>query len=430
MMKKYYLNDLSEQKLSELSLRKHLLSEDIFKTVKAIGEQVRTEGDKALLAMAEKYDKTKLTSLAVSEDEKKEALNGLDAELKTAIDTAFANISRFHAAQMPESKKTETYPGVWCWQEFRAIEKVGLYVPGGSAPLFSTALMLAVPAMIAGSKEIYICTPPDKNGKVHPAVIYIADKCHVAAICKAGGAGAVFAMAYGTESVKKVDKIFGPGNQFVTAAKMAVSQDTSIDMPAGPSEVLVMADSSSDPEIVASDLLAQAEHGPDSQAVLVCTDDVTAEKITAAVDRQQTVLPRRLIAEKALANSFVMIAPDLKKCMHFVNMYAPEHLIIGVKNWPEFIPLIQHAGSVFLGKNASESFGDYASGTNHTLPTSGFARSLGGVSLMSFGKMLTFQTIDDDALLSLGKDVAVMAAAEGLDAHKNSVDIRMKQCGK
>ena len=430
MMKKYYLNDLSEQKLSELSLRKHLLSEDVFKTVKTIGEQVRTEGDKALLAMAEKFDKARLTSLTVSEDEKKEALRGLDAELKKAIDTAFANISRFHAAQMPESKKTETYPGVWCWQEFRAIEKVGLYVPGGSAPLFSTALMLAVPAMIAGSKEICICTPPDKNGKVHPAVIYIADKCHVATICKAGGAGAVFAMAYGTESVKKVDKIFGPGNQFVTAAKMAVSQDTSIDMPAGPSEVLVMADASSDPEIVASDLLAQAEHGPDSQAVLVCTDDATAEKITAAVDRQQTVLPRRLIAEKALANSFVMIAPDLKESMRFVNMYAPEHLIIGVKNWQEFIPLINHAGSVFLGKNASESFGDYASGTNHTLPTSGFARSLGSVSLMSFGKMLTFQTIDDGALLSLGKDVAVMAAAEGLDAHKNSVDIRMKKCGK
>ena len=430
MMKKYYLNDLSAQKLSELSLRKHLLSEDIFKTVKTIGEQVKTEGDKALLAMAEKYDKVKLASLTVSADEKREALSALDNDLKLAIDTAFDNISRFHASQMPESKKTETYPGVLCWQEFRAIEKVGLYVPGGSAPLFSTALMLAVPAMIAGSKEIYICTPPDKNGKVHPAVVYIADKCKVSAIYKAGGAGAIFAMTYGTESVQKVDKIFGPGNQFVTAAKMAVSRDVSIDMPAGPSEVMVMADSSSDPEIVASDLLAQAEHGPDSQAVLICADDAFAAKVLAAAENQKAILPRRLIAEKALDNSFIIVAPDLTESMRFVNMYAPEHLIIGVDDWEKFIPLIENAGSVFLGKNASESFGDYASGTNHTLPTSGFARSLGGVSLMSFGKMLTFQTVNDAALASLGRDVEVMAAAEGLDAHKNSVSIRIKQCGK
>ncbi|OPZ79243.1 MAG: Histidinol dehydrogenase [Alphaproteobacteria bacterium ADurb.Bin438] len=430
MMKKYNLNKLNDFEISELVQRKYLLTEDTMNIIKKIGENVEQNKDKALLEMALKFDKAKISELKVSSKEIEEAVSSIDPKLKEAIDIAYLNIKKFHESQRPSFKKTTTYYGIECWQDFKPIEKVGLYIPGGSAPLFSTVLMLAIPAMIAGCREIYMTTPPDKFGKIHPAILYIADKCGVKEVYKAGGAGGVFAFAYGTETVKKVDKIFGPGNQFVTGAKMQVSSFVSIDMPAGPSEVLVVANNTSNPKIIASDLLAQAEHGADSQSILVCDNEKFADKVLVEIDEQLKALPRAEIAKKALGNSFIMIVKNMVEAIKFSNLYAPEHLIIGINEYAELLPIIENAGSVFLGKNASESFGDYASGTNHTLPTSSFARSTSGVSLLSFGKLITYQTVNDDALKSLGKYVEIMAAHEGLDAHKNSVTIRINECGK
>jgi histidinol dehydrogenase len=360
-------------------------------------------------------------------EEIEQAENLVDTELKEAILLAMENIRKFHSAQQPEIKKIETTVGVTCWQKAVPIEKVGLYIPGGSAPLFSTVLMLAIPAQIAGCKEIIMCTPPGKVGKIHPAILYAAGISGVTKIFKLGGIQAIGAMAYGTQTVPKMDKIFGPGNQFVMAAKQLVSMnDVAIDMPAGPSEVLVVADETSNPLFVASDLLSQAEHGADSQVILVAGDNTTAEKVKAEVEKQLELLPRKEIAKKALEHSRFIILNDKNAQVEIINQYAPEHLIISTKDYLEFVNNITNAGSVFLGSLTPESAGDYASGTNHTLPTNGWARSYSGVNLDSFMKKITFQEITPEGLKTIGPAIEKMAEAEQLNAHKNAVSLRLK----
>lgn len=412
----------------EMLKRPAMNTENLFDTVRSVIDRVKTEGDRAVLDYEEKFDKVALASLAVSEEEQQEAENLVSEDLKAAIRLAKQNIETFHAAQRFEGKKVQTQPGVTCWQKAVAIEKVGLYIPGGTAPLFSTVLMLAVPAKIAGCKEIVLCTPPGRDGKVHPAVLFAAKVAGVNRIFKAGGIQAIAAMAYGTESVPKVYKIFGPGNQYVTAAKQLVSlRDVAIDMPAGPSEVEVLADETANPVFVAADLLSQAEHGVDSQAMLITTSVELQQAVKVEVERQLALLPRKEIAEKSLANSKLIVADSMEEAIELTNAYAPEHLIIETGDYLSVAERIVNAGSVFLGSLTPESAGDYASGTNHTLPTNGYARAYSGVSLDSFIRKITFQEIKPEGLNIIGPAIELMAANEQLDAHKNAVSVRLKQ---
>lgn len=412
----------------EILKRPVMNTENLFDTVRSVIDRVKEEGDPAVLDYEEKFDKVVLASLAVSEEEQQEAENLVSEDLKAAIRLAKQNIETFHAAQRFEGKKVQTQPGVTCWQKAVAIEKVGLYIPGGTAPLFSTVLMLAVPARIAGCKEIVLCTPPGRDGKVHPAVLFAAKVAGVNRIFKAGGIQAIAAMAYGTESVPKVYKIFGPGNQYVTAAKQLVSlRDVAIDMPAGPSEVEVLADETANPIFVAADLLSQAEHGVDSQAILITTSVELQQAVKVEVERQLALLPRKEIAEKSLANSKLIVVDSMTEAIELTNAYAPEHLIIETEDYLSVAERIVNAGSVFLGSLTPESAGDYASGTNHTLPTNGYAKAYSGVSLDSFIRKITFQEIKSEGLNIIGPAIELMAANEQLDAHKNAVSVRLGQ---
>ena len=412
----------------EILKRPVMNTENLFDTVRSVIDRVKEEGDRAVLDYEEKFDKVVLASLAVSEEEQQEAENLVSEDLKAAIRLAKQNIETFHAAQRFEGKKVQTQPGVTCWQKAVAIEKVGLYIPGGTAPLFSTVLMLAVPARIAGCKEIVLCTPPGRDGKVLPAVLFAAKVAGVNRIFKAGGIQAIAAMAYGTESVPKVYKIFGPGNQYVTAAKQLVSlRDVAIDMPAGPSEVEVLADETANPIFVAADLLSQAEHGVDSQAILITTSVELQQAVKVEVERQLALLPRKEIAEKSLANSKLIVVDSMTEAIELTNAYAPEHLIIETEDYLSVAERIVNAGSVFLGSLTPESAGDYASGTNHTLPTNGYAKAYSGVSLDSFIRKITFQEIKPEGLNIIGPAIELMAANEQLDAHKNAVSVRLGQ---
>lgn len=401
----------------------------LFDTVRGVLEDVRKEGDAAIIRYEEKFDKidpSRFRSLQVTEEEIREAENRVPEDLKQAIRQAKENIETFHAAQRFIGKKIVTTPGVTCWQKAVAIEKVGLYIPGGTAPLFSTVLMLAVPARIAGCKEIILCTPPDRQGSVHPAILFAAKTAGVGKIFKIGGIQAIAAMAYGTESVPKVYKIFGPGNQYVTAAKQLVSlKEVAIDMPAGPSEVEVIADESANPAFIAADFLSQAEHGADSQAMLVTDSEKIVEPVMEAIQRQLERLPRKEITEKALSHSRIIVLKDKQEVIDFTNLYAPEHLIIQTSDYTDIAAHVENAGSVFMGPYTPESAGDYASGTNHTLPTNGYARAYSGVNLDSFIKKITFQEITPDGIRKLGKTIQTMAANEQLEAHRNAVTIRL-----
>lgn len=411
---------------AELLKRPVMNTENLFDTVRSIIDRVKAEGDRAVIEYEEKFDKVALASLAVTDEELQEAELLVSEDLKAAIRLAKQNIETFHAAQRFEGKKVQTQPGVTCWQKAVAIEKVGLYIPGGTAPLFSTVLMLAVPAKIAGCKEIVLCTPPGKDGKVHPAVLYAAKVAGVNRIFKAGGVQAIAAMAYGTETVPKVYKIFGPGNQYVTAAKQLVSlRDVAIDMPAGPSEVEVLADETANPAFVAADLLSQAEHGVDSQAILITTSAQLQQAVKAEVESQLALLSRKEIATKSLANSKLIVVKDMEEAIEMTNAYAPEHLIVETADYEAIAGQVVNAGSVFLGSLTPESAGDYASGTNHTLPTNGYAKAYSGVSLDSFIRKITFQEITPEGIRTIGPAIEVMATNEHLDAHKNAVTVRL-----
>ena len=411
---------------ADILKRPGLSIETLRGTVCEVLDKIKAEGDKAVIEYEERFDKVKLDSLAVTDAEMKEAEAQVPIELKVAILLAQRNIYTFHKKQKFEGKKVETMEGVTCWQKAVGIEKVGLYIPGGTAPLFSTVLMLAVPAKVAGCKEIVLCTPPNKEGKIHPAILYAAQVSGVSKIFKAGGVQAIGAMAYGTESVPKVYKIFGPGNQYVMAAKQQVSlHDVAIDMPAGPSEVEVIADETANPAFVAADLLSQAEHGVDSQVVLITTSEKLLNEVEYEVQRQLARLPRWEMAEKSLANSKLILVKDMEEAIAMTNEYAPEHLIIETSNYMELAEKVVNAGSVFLGSYTPESAGDYASGTNHTLPTNGYAKAYSGVSLDSFIRKITFQEINREGIQNIGPAIEVMAANEQLDAHKNAVSVRL-----
>lgn len=412
----------------ELLQRPALSSESLYDTVKEVLEQVRAGGDRTIRELEKRFDKVELNDLQVSEEMIAQAENLISDELKESIRTAAANIARFHRAQLPELSAIETTPGVKCWQKAVPIQRVGLYIPGGSAPLFSTVLMLAIPAVTAGCPEIILCTPPDKNGNVNPAILYAARTAGVSRIFMIGGSQAIAAMAYGTESVPKVSKIFGPGNSYVTAAKQLVSlRDVAIDMPAGPSEVEVIADDKADPSFIAADLLSQAEHGPDSQVLLLTTSRRILSEVQKEVERQTALLPRQQIAGKALENSRLILLHDMDEVMEMSNMYAPEHLIIHTENAESLAGQVRNAGSVFIGEWSPESAGDYASGTNHTLPTSGYAKAYSGVNIDSFMRKITFQQLTQEGLRRLGPVVETMAAGESLEAHKNAVTIRLSR---
>lgn len=420
------INNPDRLQWAEILKRPVMNTENLFGTVQGIIDRVKADGDSAVLEFEEKFDKVTLSSLAVSDEELQEADALVSEELKAAIRLAKQNIETFHAAQRFEGQKVETQPGVTCWQKAVAIEKVGLYIPGGTAPLFSTVLMLAVPARIAGCREIVLCTPPGRDGKVHPAVLFAAKVAGATRIFKAGGVQAIAAMAYGTESVPKVYKIFGPGNQYVTAAKQLVSlRDVAIDMPAGPSEVEVLADETANPVFVAADLLSQAEHGADSQAVLITTSAALQQAVKVEVERQLELLPRKELAAKSLENSKLIVVRDMEEAIELTNAYAPEHLIVETADYMSVAERVVNAGSVFLGSLTPESAGDYASGTNHTLPTNGYAKAYSGVSLDSFIRKITFQEIKPEGILTIGPAIEVMAANEQLDAHKNAVTVRL-----
>jgi histidinol dehydrogenase len=397
------------------------------KVVQSIFDVVQEKGDQALLDYAKQFDQTSLNNLVVSEQEITFATKVVTAELKEAIAIAKSNIELFHKAQMMTSPKIETTKGIYCWQKNSGIEKVGLYIPGGSAPLFSTILMLGIPAQLAGCQEIILCTPPNPSGTVNPVILYTADLLGIKKIFKVGGAQAIAAMAFGTQSIPNVYKIFGPGNQYVTKAKEMIQQSgIAIDMPAGPSEVLVIADESSNPSFVAADLLSQAEHGADSQVILLSNNAITLQNTISALKKQLEQLPRKAIAIKAIQNSLAITFNTLEECIAFSNQYAPEHLIIASDEADQLAPSIINAGSVFLGHYSCESAGDYASGTNHTLPTNGYARSYSGVTVSSFQKTITFQKLTALGLQNLGPSIEKMALAEELFAHKNAVSIRLK----
>lgn len=421
----------SKEQWTELLRRPTLNTENLFDTVRSIINKVKAEGDKAVIEYEALFDKVNLSVLAVTTEEMQVAESSVAESLKVAISLAKRNIETFHSAQRFIGTKVETMNGVTCWQKAVGIEKVGLYVPGGTAPLFSTVLMLAVPAKLAGCKEIVLCTPPDKEGNIHPAILFAARLAGVDKIFKAGGVQAIAAMAYGTESVPKVYKIFGPGNQYVTAAKQLVGlRDVAIDMPAGPSEVEVLADASANPAFVAADLLSQAEHGVDSQAMLVTTSERLQTEVITEIERQLAELPRRDIAAKALENSKLILVADMDEALELTNTYAPEHLIIETERYMEVAGRIVNAGSVFLGSLTPESAGDYASGTNHTLPTNGYAKAYSGVSLDSFIRKITFQEILPEGIRNIGPAIEEMAANEQLHAHKNAVTIRLQTINK
>lgn len=396
-------------------------------TVQSVLQDVKTNGDQAVKKYTFQFDKVDLATAKVSPEEVETAVDQLDTELKAAIITAQENIKNFHAQQSTKVEVVETMPGVRCWRKNVGIEKVGLYIPGGTAPLFSTVLMLGIPAKLANCKEIILCSPPQKDGSIHPAILFAANLVGITQIFKIGGVQAVAAMAYGTETVPQVFKIFGPGNQYVTAAKQLINKEgMAIDMPAGPSEVLVYADESSNADFVAADLLSQAEHGIDSQVVLISTDTTFIPKVQKALARQLATLPRQAIAEQALDHSVAVTVKDKGVALDIINEYAPEHLILATDDALAFAENIINAGSVFLGHYTPESVGDYASGTNHTLPTNGFAKAYSGVSLDSFVKKITFQQLSAEGLQNLGPTVEKMAAAEELQAHKEAVSIRLK----
>jgi len=413
---------------NEIVERPHMDASQLSSTVESVLQEVKVHGDKAVKRYEEMFDHVVLDSLAVTEEEINRAKNAVSSELYEALILAHHNIEVFHTAQQFQSKNIETSPGVTCWQKSVAIEKVGLYIPGGTAPLFSTVLMLATPAKIAGCKEIVLCTPPNREGKVNPAILVAASIAGVHQIYKIGGVQAIGAMAYGTECVPKVYKIFGPGNQYVMAAKQQVSlHDVAIDMPAGPSEVCVIADDTCQPDFVAADLLSQAEHGIDSQVFFITTSEQVLDQVANEVERQVAVLPRHDIALKALENSQFILVHSVQEAVQLSNMYAPEHLIIAMEDYNSIANLIENAGSVFLGRYACESAGDYASGTNHTLPTHGYAKAYNGVNLDSYVRKITFQHLSEDGVKSIGKAVVLMAENEQLEAHANAMRIRMNQ---
>ncbi|MDR0811730.1 MAG: histidinol dehydrogenase [Paludibacter sp.] len=403
-------------------------TDEVFDAVKAILADVKTRGDKAVTEYSEKFDKAKLFTFEVSEDEISQAENEVSELLKQAIEMARRNIFKFHSAQNVEYKEVETSQGVFCRQRAVAIEKIGLYIPGGSAPLFSTVLMLAIPAQIVECKEIILCTPPDSQGKIHPAILYAAKIAGVHRVFKIGGAQAIAAMAYGTESIPQVYKIFGPGNRYVTAAKQLVSlAGVAIDLPAGPSEVEIIADFTAKPAFVAADMLSQAEHGADSQAILITNEENLAEQVLTEINLQLAALPRRDIAAKALEHSKIILVQNLEEAVEITNEYAPEHLIISTQHPEGVADGIVNAGSIFLGNYAPESAGDYASGTNHTLPTNGFARAYSGVNFDSFIKKITIQHITKQGLTNLSNAIILMAENEGLQAHSNAVKVRLDE---
>lgn len=409
----------------KLSKRPITSAVSLEKSVKKILKEVKTKGDRAVKKYTKDFDGVKLKKIEVSEKEIKDAEKSIALELKIAIEVAADNIRKFHLPQLKNEEEVETMPGIRCFRKSVGIEKVGLYIPGGTAPLFSTILMLGIPANIAGCKEIVLCSPPDKEGNLNPAILFAAKTVGINKVFKIGGVQAVAAMAYGTESVPKVYKIFGPGNQYVTAAKQLVQQDgIAIDMPAGPSEVCVLADNTADPAFVAADLLAQAEHGIDSQVILVSSAESLVEAVLKQIEIQLDTLPRKSIAQKALENSKAIVFDDLEIAMDFVNCYAPEHLIIACKSASTLVDKVINAGSVFLGNFTPESVGDYASGTNHTLPTNGFSRAYSGVSVDSFVKKITFQELSPEGLRLIAPTVTNMARAEGLEAHARAVEVR------
>lgn len=397
----------------------------VIESVRSIVAEVRHSGDEALRRFAHDFDHADITDIKLSAEESKQLAAKVTPQVRQAIDAALVNISAFHKAQMPEPVEVETQPGVRCLQKAVPIQRVGLYIPGGRAPLFSTVLMLAAPARIAGCKHVVLCTPQGADGRIAPEIIYAANACGVDHIYRVGGAQAIAAMAYGTESIARVDKIFGPGNRFVTHAKQLVSTDTAIDMPAGPSEVLVMADHTAKASYVAADMLSQAEHGPDSQAILVCQSEDFAHEVAAEVERQTALLPRKELVEQSLCHSRILVFAQRSTMLDFSNAYAPEHLIISMDNPWDIAANVTAAGSVFVGNYSPESAGDYASGTNHTLPTSGWARSYSGVNIDSFMRKITFQTLTQQGLQSLAGTIVTMAEAEGLHAHAQAVNVRI-----
>lgn len=416
----------NQENWQELTKRPAFTREEISKTIKEIFSEVEKNGDKALIEFNKKFDSAEVENITVSTEEIQNAETLISEELKQAIQQAKENITKFHASQQSETEKIETTKGVVCWRENRAIEKVGIYIPGGTAPLFSTVLMLVIPAQLAGCKEIILCSPPDKKGNINPAILYAAKLCGVSKIFKTGGAQAIAALTMGTESIPNVYKIFGPGNQFVVAAKeYAQNYGVAIDMPAGPSEVLVIADEQAVPAFCAADLLSQAEHGSDSQVIFISTDVKVFNDTIEQIEKQIKELPRNEFAQQSLNNSHFILLNTIEDAIEFSNLYAPEHLILALNDFDKYIPTIQNAGSVFLGNYSCESAGDYASGTNHTLPTNGFAKNYSGVSLDSFVKKITFQYLSKEGLQNLGKTIEIMAEAEGLFAHKNAVTIRL-----
>ena len=426
----YYYSQLTEKKCLKLCERSGIDFEKILPMIREVRNNIRNRGDDAVREYTKKFDQVVLDNFLVEEDEFKKAEKLVSAEFKKAIKIAAQNIRTFHETQFFKSEKVETTSGVTCWREKRAIESVGLYIPGGTAPLFSTILMTAIPAQIAGCKNIILSTPPQKDGSICPEMLWTAEYVGCKQVVKIGGSQAIFAMSEGTDQVLKVDKIFGPGNQYVTAAKMLASETVAIDMPAGPSEVLVIATSESNAEFVAADLLSQAEHGVDSESILVTDSENKVKEILQAVEKQLENLPRKEVARKSLSRSYMVITKDLEESFLFSNQYAPEHLILGFENYELWLSKIKNAGSVFCGPYTCESFGDYASGTNHVLPTSGFARNFSGVSVDSFLKKITFQNVSATGCVNLGSTVELLAEKEELLAHKNAVKIRLNSLKK
>jgi histidinol dehydrogenase len=424
-MKTY--NKPNQTQWSELSTRPTIDQEQLSTSVNAIMDDVKINGDKALLKYTSIHDHVQLDRIEVTENEISLGIDKVPEGLQKAIQVAYKNIYKFHSAQQNKEAVIETTPGVTCWRKSLAIDKVGLYIPGGTAPLFSTILMLGIPAQIAGCKEVILCTPPDRKQGINPAILYAAKLVGITKIYKAGGAQAIAAMGYGTETIPQVYKIFGPGNQYVTKAKEIVQQNgVAIDMPAGPSEVLVIADDTCNPSYVAADLLSQAEHGADSQVILLSDSTAVIDQCLIELEAQTKLLPRAEVVKKALENSKAIVLNNIKACLEFSNAYAPEHLIIASENSNSYINSITNAGSVFLGNYSCESAGDYASGTNHTLPTNGFAKNYSGVSLDSFVKKITFQELTQTGIKNIGNAIEIMAEAEGLIAHKNAVSLRLK----
>ncbi len=420
------LNNPDRNKWSEVLKRPSQNFSEIENLVKDIFKDVQANDDFAILKYTKLFDGISINEIVTSKQEIVEATNSVSKELKEAIEIAKNNIEKFHLSQKSEKKLVETSKGALCWQEKRPIQKIGLYIPGGTAPLFSTILMLAIPAKIADCEEIILCTPPDKFGKINPTILYTANLCGITKIMKVGGIQAIAGMSFGTKSIPKIHKIFGPGNQYVTMAKQIATQHgIAIDMPAGPSELLIIADESAIPSFVAADLLSQAEHGMDSQVILVSTSQTVLDEVTIAINNQIKMLPRKEIAKKAMENSKLIFVPNNNIAIDLINEYAPEHFIICTKNNSFFIENCINAGSVFIGNYSPESAGDYASGTNHTLPTNGYAKNYSGLNLDSFQKTISFQEVSKEGILNIGKAIEIMAEAEGLQAHKNAVSIRL-----